>query len=41
VLNGGVLTGTAWHFETLDGPGSVMSGHTSDHVGIAVNVSLN
>jgi surface antigen len=34
-------TGTAWRFETLDGPGSAMTGHTSDHVGTAVNVSLN
>ncbi len=32
-------TGTAWQFETLDGAGSVIAGHGTDHVGAAVSVT--
>ena len=32
-------TGSAWQFETLDGPGSVIAGHRSDLVGSAVSVT--
>ena len=31
--------GTAWAFETLDGAGSVIAGHDTDHVGAAVSVT--
>ena len=30
--------GTSWSFETLDGPGSSISGHTEDNVGATPNV---
>ena len=33
-------TSTGWHFETLDGPGSSLSGHTADPVGASVSVTL-
>jgi hypothetical protein len=32
-------TGSAWRFETLDGPGSVIAGHDGDRVGSAVSVT--
>jgi len=32
-------TGSAWKFETLDGPGSVIAGHDGDRVGSAVSVT--
>jgi hypothetical protein len=32
-------TGTAWVLETLDGPGSVISGHDTDQVGSAVSAT--
>jgi Putative Ig domain len=32
-------TGSAWQFETLDGPGSVIAGHDGDQVGSAVSVT--
>jgi hypothetical protein len=31
--------GSAWQFETLDGPGSVIDGHDGDRVGSAVSVT--
>jgi hypothetical protein len=31
--------GSGWQFETLDGAGSVIAGHDSDHVGTAVGVT--
>ena len=30
-------SGGAWQLKTLDGPGSTLAGHTSDHVGAAVS----
>ena len=33
-------TPAGWQFETLDGPGSTMAGHTADHVGGTVSVTL-
>jgi hypothetical protein len=33
-------TPTGWRFETLDGPGSVIAGHTATRVGAAVSVTL-
>ena len=32
-------TSTGWHFETLDGPGSTLSGRTGNQVGAAVSVT--
>jgi len=32
-------TSAGWRFETLDGPGSTLAGHTGDHVGSAVAVT--
>ncbi len=33
-------SGGSWRFETLDGPGSTLPGHTADHVGSAVSTVL-
>jgi Putative Ig domain len=33
------LTASGWRFETLDGSGSTLAGHTADHVGSAVAVT--
>jgi len=33
------LTGSGWKFETLDGSGSAVAGHTADRVGSAVSVT--
>jgi hypothetical protein len=33
------LTASGWHFETLDGAGATLAGHTADHVGSAVGVT--
>jgi hypothetical protein len=33
-------SGASWRFETLDGPGSTLPGHTADHVGSAVSAVL-
>jgi hypothetical protein len=32
-------TSTGWHFETLDGPGATMSGHTGNRVGADISVT--
>jgi hypothetical protein len=32
-------TSDGWHFETLDGPGSTLSGRTDDQVGASVAVT--
>src|SRR3984957_11825163 len=29
-----------WRFETLDGPGSTLAGHTADHVGTAISAAV-
>ena len=34
-------TPSGWQFETLDGPGSTMAGHTADRVGSGVAVTLH
>jgi hypothetical protein len=34
-------TSSGWQFETLDGPGSVIAGHTGDRVGGGVSVTLS
>lgn len=34
-------TTTGWQFETLDGPGSTVAGHTAGHVGGGVSVTLH
>lgn len=33
-------TSTGWHFETLDGPGSTLTGHTGDPAGAGATVTL-
>jgi hypothetical protein len=30
----------SWRFETLDGPGSTVAGHTDDHVGTAISAAV-
>lgn len=30
----------SWRFETLDGPGSSLAGHTADHVGTAISAAV-
>ncbi len=33
-------SGGSWRFETLDGPGSTLAGHTADYVGTAISAAV-